>query len=79
MDLRLFANGSLLYCAIDIPQDCLALQEDLDKLFQWIYKWQMSFIVSKCKSLSTMRKSRSLQEVMFGSGGYSKLELEQPY
>ena len=31
-NLRLFADDSLLYCAIDIPQDCLALQEDLDKL-----------------------------------------------
>ena len=55
-NLRLFADDSLLYCAIDIPQDCLALQEDLDKLSQWSYKWQMSFNVSKCKSLSLTRK-----------------------
>ena len=55
-NLRLFADDSLLYCAIDIPQDCLALQEDLDKLSQWSYKWQMSFNVSKCKSLSITRK-----------------------
>ena len=55
-NLRLLADDSLLYCAIDIPQDCLALQEDLDKLSQWSYKWQMSFNVSKCKSLSITRK-----------------------
>ncbi|XP_074616985.1 uncharacterized protein LOC141876332 isoform X2 [Acropora palmata] len=55
-NLRLFADDSLLYSAIDIPQDCLALQEDLDKLSQWSYKWQMSFNVSKCKSLSITRK-----------------------
>ena len=55
-NLRLFADDSLLYCAIDIPQDCLALQEDLDKLSQWSHKWQMSFNVSKCKSLSITRK-----------------------
>ena len=55
-NLRLFADDSLLYCAIDIPQDCLALQEDLDKLSQWSYKWQMSFNVLKCKSLRITRK-----------------------
>ena len=37
-NLRLFSDDSLLYCAIDIPQDCLALQEDLEKLSQWSYK-----------------------------------------
>ena len=51
--LRLFADDSLLYCTVEIPQDCQSLQDDLDKLTQWSCKWQMKFNISKCKSLAS--------------------------
>ena len=65
--LRLYGNRSLcdrLRSTICDPRSSAivcdhmetSLQEDLDKLSQWSYKWQMSFNVSKCKSLSITRK-----------------------
>ncbi|XP_071132943.1 uncharacterized protein [Mytilus edulis] len=39
--LRLFADDSLLYLAIDCKDDCNQLQIDLDKLVDWVSKWQM--------------------------------------
>ena len=58
--LRLFADDSLLYRAVEIPQDCQSLQEDLDKLTQWSCKWQMKFNIPKCKSLSITRKKNPI-------------------
>ena len=55
-NLRLFADDSLVYLAIETPQDCLTLQKDLDKLSLWASKWQMTFNVTKCKTLSITRK-----------------------
>ena len=55
-NLRLFADDSLVYFAIETPQDCLTLQKDLDKLSLWASKWQMTFNVTKCKTLSITRK-----------------------
>ena len=55
-NLRLFADDSLVYFAIETPHDCLTLQKDLDKLSLWASKWQMTFNVTKCKTLSITRK-----------------------
>ena len=58
--LRLFADDSLLYCAVEIQQDCQSLQDDLDKLSQWSCQWQMKFNISKCKSPSITRKKNPI-------------------
>ena len=42
--LRPFADDSLLYCAVEMPQDCQSLQDDLDKLTKWSCKWKISLI-----------------------------------
>ena len=34
-NLRLFADNSLLYLAIETQENCLTLQEDLNRLSQW--------------------------------------------
>ena len=47
-DYRLFADDSLLYCAVNKASDCKLLQQDLTALEQWETDWQMSFNPSKC-------------------------------
>ena len=78
-NLRLFADDSLLYCVVEIPQDCLSLQEDLDKLTQWSYKWQMNFNVSKCKSLSITRKRNPILHQYSMNGQQVEAVSRHPY
>lgn len=47
-DCRLFADDSLLYCAVNKASDYKLLQQDLTALEQWETDWQMSFNPSKC-------------------------------
>ena len=47
--LCLFADDSILYKEIKSTEDQLQLQNDLQKVFNWAGKWQMSFNASKCE------------------------------
>lgn len=58
--LRLFADDSLLYLAIDCKDDCNQLQKDLDKLIDWASKWQMKFNASKCYVLRITNKKKPI-------------------
>ena len=49
--IRLFADDCLLYRVIKSPHDHEVLQKDLTSLYEWSCKWQMSFNISKCKTL----------------------------
>ncbi len=44
-----FADDTKLGGNILCVEDCNKIQEDLNKLNNWIQKWQMSFNVKKCK------------------------------
>ena len=55
--LRLFADGCLLYRVINSVEDTSKLREDLDRLSEWEYTWQLKFNVSKC---AVIRCRRSL-------------------
>ena len=46
--LRLFANDCLFYRVIDSQNDASILQQDLDRLSEWVHIWQLRFNVSKC-------------------------------
>jgi hypothetical protein len=54
--LRLFADDSILYREIQSTDDQDILQDDLNKVFQWADKWQMSFNATKCEALTITRK-----------------------
>ncbi|XP_072030750.1 uncharacterized protein [Amphiura filiformis] len=47
-----FLSNSVLYCEIKGPEDHVALQKDLNAVFAWADKWQMSFNASKCQHLT---------------------------
>ena len=53
---RLFPDDCILYRQVKTQQDCVILQEDLNKLEAWDQKWGMTFHPVKC---STIRISRS--------------------
>ena len=55
--IRLFADDSVIYKNIETYNDHLVLQEDINKLFSWSERWQMSFNVQKCYVLSITRKT----------------------
>ena len=41
--VRLFADDTAVYLAINKLQDCVSLQNDLDKLVHWETLWDMEF------------------------------------
>ncbi len=56
----LFADDTKLYRCIKEPCDALALQEDIQSLHCWSDENHLRFNQSKCKVLSTTRKSSPL-------------------
>lgn len=46
--VRLVADDTAVYLAINNLQDCSVLQNDLDKLFHWEKIWDMEFHPNKC-------------------------------
>jgi hypothetical protein len=57
--ILLFADDEKLYRVIESRADCIILQEDLDRLYQWSIKWQLYFNPSKCQLLRLGMQLRS--------------------
>ena len=49
--VKLYVDDVLLYSFIESESDCVALQEDLDKLIEWADMWLMDFNTKKCEHL----------------------------
>ena len=58
--VRLFADDTILYLAVQSMNDSATLQEDLRKLERWSDKWQMELSTEKCKVLRVTRKRTPL-------------------
>ena len=56
--IRPFADDSVLYHEIKGPEDHDILQQDLNAVFAWADKWQMSFNASKCQHLTITWKKQ---------------------
>ena len=41
--INLFADDAKLLRRVQKNEDCEALQQDLDKIFEWFYTWEMEF------------------------------------
>ena len=54
--IRLFADDCVCYRVIRSVKDCLALQNDIDRLGQWARKWGMRFQPSKCNMIRFSKK-----------------------
>ena len=53
--IRLFANDTIMYLAINNSEDCQRLQHDLTLLQKWGDEWLMQFNASKCEVLRVSR------------------------
>ena len=54
--VRLFADDTLLYLAVESQSDSNSLQKDLHELENWENKWLMEFNTNKCQVLRVSRK-----------------------
>ena len=62
LNVRLFADDSLLYRAIQLPEDSKQLKLDLLALERWKKEWLMSFNAGKCSVIRITPKSRKAKE-----------------
>ena len=46
--LNLFADDAKIFSLVSKKEDCITLQQDLDKFNDWIGKWLLSLNVGKC-------------------------------
>ena len=56
----LFADDSKCFSEINSLNDCVLLQNDLDKMYEWSVLWNMSFNPTKCKILSITRRTNPI-------------------
>ena len=66
-DCRIFADDSLLYCAVNKVSVSQLLQQDLTTLEQWEADWQMSFVQSSGFTLEGRSSFSQALEVVDGS------------
>ena len=59
--VRLFADDTIMYLAINSNTDASCLQRDLDQLSKWESAWQMAFHPEKCQVISITRRRRVLK------------------
>ena len=56
----LFADDSKCFREINDFNDCILLQNDLDRMFEWSQSWNMNFNPMKCKVLTITRRCQKL-------------------
>jgi (p)ppGpp synthase/HD superfamily hydrolase len=59
--VRLIADGTIAYLAIQSNRDALTLQQDLDKLSNWETNWKMAFHPDKCNVISVTRNKKPIE------------------
>ena len=59
--VRLFADDTIMYLAINSNTDASSLQEDLNRLAQWEAMWHMAFHPEKCQVISITRRRKVLK------------------
>ena len=56
---KMFADDTKAYVPLINDNDCLNLQETIDKLVEWSEKWPLRFNSSKCKVLHLGKNNHS--------------------
>ena len=77
--IRLFADDCLLYRVIKSFSDTVTLQNDLTSLSNWAIKWQMSFNISKCKTLRITTKRNPIIQPYTMAGDELEAVNHHPY
>ena len=58
--VRLFADDTAVYLAVQVQEDSATLQNDLNKLQEWEQLWDMEFNPSKCQVLRIARSRKPI-------------------
>merc|ERR1712035_47130 len=56
--VSLFADDAKLLRKVEREEDCMALQQDLEKIWDWSRKWEMEFNTKKCCVVEFGRSKR---------------------
>jgi ribonuclease P/MRP protein subunit RPP40 len=56
-NIKLFADDTKAFRAIETMQDMDTMQDDINNLLQWSAKWQLPFNMSKCKIIHFGKKN----------------------
>ena len=56
--INLFADDAKIMRRVENVNDCMKLQEDLDKISGWTRTWQMEFNLKKCKVMEFGKSRR---------------------
>jgi ribonucleases P/MRP protein subunit RPP40 len=59
--LTKFADDSKLGHIVESEEDCMGMQRDLDKVYQWGVKWQMELNLDKCVVMHLGHKNRNYE------------------
>jgi len=54
--LKLYADDVALYATVSSYQDCVNLQDDLARIYDWSLIWQLKLSPSKCEALNITNK-----------------------
>ena len=78
-NLRLFADDAQSYRSIDTVNDCIILQNDIDKLVSWHKSWEMQFNVTKCYTIRITRKKEPASMDYYVDGRKLSQVINHPY
>ena len=56
--INLFADDAKLLKVVNGPDNCMELQRDLDKMYEWRVKWKLEFNAQKCHVLEMGKGKR---------------------
>ncbi len=63
--MNMFTDDAKIMRKVANEEDCVALNQDLDRIREWSRKWEMTFNTKKCSVLEFGRSNRRI------SGNYS--------
>jgi hypothetical protein len=66
--VALFADDAKVFHSINNLNDCLKLQRNLDRLYDWSVTWKLVFNVRKCNAL-TVSRSRNKIDFSYSING----------
>ena len=76
--MSFFADDAKLLRKVSAEDDCMTLQQDLDKLWEWSRKWEMDFNINKCSVMEFGKsKHRISGQYKLGDGEVDKLNLKK--
>ena len=73
--IKMFADDIKIYSTITSFREALVLQNNLDKLCDWVKEWLIRFNISKCKHLKYGTTTSPYEYHMNDGGSCSKLDV----